>query len=418
MKPNIDKLFKQKLANIDTPTNANGWNEMELLVKRKNLKRPLWLFFLVSLSLLSVVGIYIYDEKYQEGRGSQKKGPTSITIDNNIKYSSEETLIKAAHSSKVSISRQTQLNANRYKFNDLGNVTGAAPLISEDKPRIPYLIVNETYTEKELEMPEIKTLEKNIIIIPRAAPNSMIRRRAKRPLPLSRWSMNIALSYGYISSVINLTNDPANESLHKDYTTLKNDAESLKGFVNLNIGTQYRLNNFLSFSGGLTYKHISQVVAYDFAKTEIAVLDSSNGSEKIVGYITLPPNQAKQLILNGTNQYHILELPLALAFNLKLTNKFQLVTSFGGGFSYIVGTSGQTLNPLTLEINKLNRSNAMIGCLSNFWKISAGIKHLMLPQTYFCAELNYGEYYTKNSLQQNYSFNNIGITAGLNFQLK
>lgn len=417
-KHKIDKLYEQKFAKFEVPTNSNSWNEFELLLNKKKRKRFFWIFS-YTLAFLSLSwGTYI-------NWPSENIIPKIVLNSSPNNQKSNDILTsKTSNPSQSPINateKQTSQTTTRFFYNQVKPVRNISNL--------PEIMIVPTAKNKSNEE-ELKTTnivktkslmdtmnETNKSILAKATPDSSIIVKPKPHLKQSPWSINIILAYGFIPNINCYANDSTNHTIHRDYVSLRNSNEVIKGSVSLNFGLQYQFNKFISIATGITYKNISQQTAYNFAKTEIPIIDSSTGKNTIIGYNSIPANQASQLILIGVNQYNMLEIPLQMKLNIGLTKTTQIFASGSYGLSYLVGLHGQTLSSTTLSISKLNRTNSPIALNSNHWQYSCGLKQLITVSSYFIAELYCDKYYMRNSLQQNYNFKNLGIKAGINFLL-
>jgi hypothetical protein len=201
--------------------------------------------------------------------------------------------------------------------------------------------------------------------------------------------------------------------LHRDFSDAVQAAES--GGISLNLGFQInkRIGPVTYLNTGVEYISYKTEVVYDFVNFREANINKSNGL--IEGYTIKDRESIEYINFSDDNIYHYINFPLSIAYRPWASEHIRLNIEAGGSFMYFAGASGQTLDFKTLDIidlserefkNTLGSLNFRVGI--NYFvskRVSIGFEPTLM-------------YFTNTIFTEDYPFEVIPYSVGLNFNLQ
>ena len=148
-------------------------------------------------------------------------------------------------------------------------------------------------------------------------------------------------------------NSAKQAQIHEDYTLIKAGSES--GALSFSLGANlvYYATPQISFKTGLFYDRYSTSLNYSFTNEKIPVIDGK--TNEILGYLT--DTSAQQTILNQTNHYNYLQVPIVMEYFIPLNNKYELSLKGGAAFLFKTKSSIKTLNYSELVFDENTSDN-------------------------------------------------------------
>jgi hypothetical protein len=168
----------------------------------------------------------------------------------------------------------------------------------------------------------------------------------------SHFALRFSLTpeYTFRKEEINSESQP---QIHEDYTLIKAGSES--GALSFSLGANliYYATPQISFKTGLFYDRYSTSLNYSFKNEKIPVIDGK--TNEILGYLT--DTSVQQTILNQTNHYNYLQVPIVMEYFIPLNNKYEISLKGGAAFLFKTKSSVKTLNYSELVFDENSTDN-------------------------------------------------------------
>lgn len=372
----IDRLFQERLKNLDAKPSSKVWTNIEAkLTKKKRRVLPFWwLGSGVAAILILTFLVFPFDTNNKDVKKDSLKEIITVapknkenTIDTQTikkevlkEYKTDETVIKpkknnVINPSKILIAKEEKSHTKKQKstINKTGNKE--VTIFKKD---------DKTIKNKKTEIikKNIETIKKDTFLIAKNEDKKAAKKdiqklvdenlKPKKEQKLNKKNWSIATVFGVVNSNSFTNTSPLNPNL----------SGSTKGKNSISYGLQvgYQINKKWAVQTGIHLQEIS------FENRQIAVILSSSNLSSIAfnsnqnfafensnSTQSLDANSAplKAVTLNGnlTQSYSYYEIPLEIKYNLIEKSKFS--THIVGGFSTLFLKENQIL----LSTPTLNR---------------------------------------------------------------
>jgi hypothetical protein len=443
---NLDKLFQEKLNNLEVTPDEKVWSNIESKLKKKKRRIiPVW-WFASGIAAMLVLGILIFPFSNDDNNfikndsviivtGSSKKENKLETIyktkiDSLINHKNTEDKILVVDKkvnlnlqkkNKVTESKKklvSEINAVKKIFiadNSLKE-DNTIDLVKDNEKNVSKKEIHFSDESKKVKKDEVSNTQKKSII-KKVDLNDFVKNKdsvlSTKKLK-NKWS--IAPVFAVLNSNSFSNTSPLNENL----------SNSTKGKNSFSYGFQvgYKINNRWSIQSGIhlqemSYANNQVTVTPSISKNASSVTFNSGDTFSFNETLTENLDFATNLLLNTTslngqlNQtYGYIEIPLEIKYNFLSTNKFhsQIVAGFSSLF--LNKNEVNLKNQFLTELGKVTNLNAInfSGNLGFDFNYSLNKKWSLNLNPMFKAQLNT---FSKNS--NGFSPFNLGIYSGIKY---
>lgn len=436
---NIDKLFQEKLKNLETPPNARVWNNIESKLSQKKRKvLPIW-WFTSGAAAIFLLAFFLLPQKDHQNTipktniiitETPKKlsKPASNTPENTFKLNTNKKREKNNVIAKKVLPKKNYKTRNKKTSKDEENTN----LVSTKNAMEKFFLadnntknVGDTPAKKEKEKAIDTTRNNNDnrnidFLQNKTKPLDFIKSIAKKDSVFNNIPEEKRWSVAPVFAVLN------SNSFSKTVPVQQNLSNAVQGENSFSYGIQvgYQINSKWTIRSGIHIQEtrfsnnnvlLTSIASNSFFSsivfddTNFSIQQTSNGSE--TGNTPFADNMA--LTADVSQNYGYIEVPVEVKYNFFSTRKFN--SEIVGGFSSLFLNSNEVnvntiLQSNSGELNNLNTVNfsGNFGFDFNYlfhknWSLNVN------PM--FKAQLNT---FTENS--NGLSPFNVGIYTGLKYQ--
>lgn len=199
--------------------------------------------------------------------------------------------------------------------------------------------------------------------------------------------------------------------LHSDFVDEMQDNHRSGFSLNIGLEVSRRIGNLTYVNTGIEYITTSYETNFDFVNFRDAILDPETG--EITGYEM--KDRTENVKFSGENQYHYLNFPLSISYQPWANKHLRLNLEAGASIMYFMRAEGTTIDYRTLD---------QIDLSSQDYRNTIGSFSLKIGAQYFVTpKVNIGfeptlMYFTNTIYAENYPFEVIPYSVGLNFNLQ
>jgi hypothetical protein len=396
--PEFEKHVQKKLEELQFNPSGEVWTKVEQEIKKEKRRKPLLWIFLLS-GLLLGAGYWMLVAGSKEEVKSKKEKAKTESADNNInaltnKNSvSEQKNLKEDDQPKVNANKENDVSINNRSIakNDITikpKTSSSQKKSLDDKQSVPFLSKNEKGESKNLKVKkeadddivanEIKTKKENVATDSQISKESVDNEIKTKKEDLSNKENVTADSQINKTVVAKNVNSKKSKSLRLGFTGGAGFSDINKMASNYNLpasvplggagyganatpssiqkGVSFYAGAFLersfskkiSISAGINYHYYSTKILTGKTVDSIIYVPVYNytaSSNPVPSSIPRPAYYASGATNSYINQYHFLELPVIMNFQLNNNKKLPLTWQAGLSFSYLINTNALQFDP-------------------------------------------------------------------------
>jgi len=222
------------------------------------------------------------------------------------------------------------------------------------------------------------------------------------------WSVNVYPNFSFRK--LRIDRDKI-DFLHRDFVDAMETAERTGFSYNVGLEISKRIGAITYLNTGVEYISYKTDAQFNFSNFREENIHPETG--KIIGY-TLKENP-EQILLADENVYHYINIPLTISYQPWASTHVRLNIEAGGSLLYFAEANGKTLDYKTLEFTDLSQQEYRSYIGSFCFKMGANYYVSRVVNIGFEPTL---VYFTNTIYTDDYPFNVIPYSVGLNFNLQ